>query len=220
MPEPGTMLTRDSLRLPLPSDWEIICGFDTGAFMGAAFGIIPPDSPDILITDEFPNYRYVSGDIERLDLSDPEWAKIVLSAYRQYRPRDTKLRGWVDQNSQFKRELHHYHIHLQSNKKHLELRVEILREYTQAKRIFLAPWLKVLPYEMELAKWPDEHTSAGQFVRLKKNDHLLDCVEHITSRRPRSKALIEPKKESFLERYLRENKWSRTVVGDPHLGRL
>ena len=214
------MLSRKDLQLPLRPGWDMIVGYDTGAFMSACFGIIVPDSLDILITDEFPNYRYISGDIERLDISDPEWAREVVAAYHEYRPGITKVRGWVDQNSQFKRELAHYNLHLRSNMIDLDVRVEVLREYTQAKRIWFAPWLKVLPYEMENARWPEEHTSAGRFSRIKTNDHTLDCVEHIVSRRPRSKALINPKKETFLERYLRENKWHRPVIGDAHLGRL
>lgn len=214
------MLTRDDLRTPLSDGSQLLVGFDTGAYMSCCFGLMLPESLDIFIIEEFPNYHYVGGEIERLDISDPEWARTILDAYKTFVPHKSKCRGWVDENSQFKQELLHYGLVLTGNHRGLELRVEITREYTQHNHLWLAPWLKILPYEFEQATWPDEHTSAGKFVREKHNDHTLDCVEHICSRRPRSRKFIRPKRESFLERHLREHRTISPHVGDPHLGRL
>ena len=216
------MLSPDTLRTPLPPDWDLIVACDTGTYMSAIIAAVCPDPHSIFALEEFPNYRYVSNEIELLGLSVPEWARWVHAAYQRYRP-CTKVHLWADPNSQFKTELAHYNLHLQSNFRQLELRVEIAREYLQAQnpeRCFLAPWLKILPYELEHAEWPDETTSAGKFVRIKRDDHTLDCFEHICSRRPRSKLLLREKKETFLQRYLREHRRESVTSGDPHLGRL
>ena len=214
------MLSLKDLRRPLPENWQLLVGFDTGAFMNAAFGVMPPESLDIFIVAEFPNYRYIANEAERLDLTDPQWARWVYASYKTFMPNKTKCRGWVDPNSQFKQELRNYKLMLIGNQRGLELRVEITREYLQSDHLHFAPWLSVIPYEFEHAKWPDEHTAAGTFVREKRNDHGLDCVEHICSRRPRMKALIAPRQESFKERYLREHRYPIQPVLDPHLGRL
>jgi hypothetical protein len=213
------MLSPSDLRRPLPDNWTLLVGFDTGAFMNCAFGVMPPESLDIFIVQEFPNYRYVAGEPERLDITDPVWAKQIRTAYRSFLPNKTKCRGWVDPNSQFKAELKNYGLMLIGNKRHLELRVEITREYLQNGHLHFAPWLSIIPYEFERAVWPEEHTNAGQFLRLKQYDHGLDCVEHICSRRPRMRQMVEPRRESFIERHLREHRYVRSSVVDPHLGR-
>lgn len=216
------MLTFDDLARPLPNDHQLLVGFDTGTYMAAAFTLITPDPYSAITIAEFPNYRYVGGEIELLGMSNPEWARAVHAAYNRLKPGSTKVHGWVDSNTQFKAELANYGLVLHGNNKQLELRVEIAREYINAHdppRFYLAPWLSVLPYEMENAQWPDEATSAGRFVRLKHHDHTLDCVEHVLSRRPRTRLLNRERKESFLERFLRENRRADRKVGDPHLGR-
>lgn len=206
----------------LPAGWDLLCACDTGTYMSALFMGVCPDPYGLLALEEFPNYRYVSNEIELLGMSVPEWARWVYKAHQRYK-QATKIHLWADPNSQFKTELAHYGLHLQSNFRGLELRVELAREYMQAKDpqlLFLAPWLKILPYELEHAEWPDETTSAGKFVRIKRDDHTLDCLEHCCSRRPRSKRLRPRKQESFLDRYLRENKSHIPKIADPHLGRL
>jgi hypothetical protein len=219
------MLSFDDLSIP--DDWPLLLGVDTGAYMSALLVAFCPDPYAALALAEFPNYRYVGGEIELLGSANSEWARTVVNAYRHLRPGTSRVHGWVDQNSQFKQELSHYGLALQSNLRKLELRVEISREYVQAHdppRFYLAPWLSVLPYEMEYAHWPDEATSAGKFERIKQNDHTLDCLEHVLSRRPRTKAVLGPVKESFLDRYLREHgrpdRVLRHGAGDPHLGRV
>lgn len=216
-------LSSASLRTPLPTDWELICGCDTGTYMAASFIAIPPgDSPSALVIEEFPNYRYVSHEIELLGMSIPEWARFVYRRFRAYRPGVERCKLWADPNTQFRAELRHYKLDLLPNHRGDALRVEVAREYMMAKdpqRLFLAPWLEVLPYEIEAAKWPDDTTSAGKFMRIKHHDHLLDTVEHALSRRPRSAALIEEKKLSFLEQQFRQHRQQMPRHADIHLGR-
>lgn len=215
------MLSPKDLRRPLMPGWQLIAGVDTGTYMSASFWLFPPDTFDAFCVQEFANYRYVGGEIELLGYSVPEWSRAVLDEYHRYVPGVSKLRAWADQNSQFKTELLHYGLVLMSNLRKLELRVEISREYVNNRRAHLAPWLSVLPYEMENARWPDEATSAGKFERIKQDDHTLDTMEHVLSRRPRHKSMVKEKNESFIDRFLRQNKSPdlepRT---DTHLGRL
>ena len=66
-----------------------------------------------------------------------------------------------------------------------EKRTDTAREYFKQYKVWLAPWLSVLPFELENAKWPAEASAAGKFARIKDRDHTLDCLEHVLSRRPR-----------------------------------
>lgn len=220
---------------PLPDDWSLIVGADTGTYMSASFTAIPPgDEPCAIVLCEFPNYRYVAHEIELLGYSIPEWAKYVMRAYHYLQPRKDRCTAWADPNTQFRAELAHYGIDLKSNTRKLELRVEITREYMQSvipanpqlgryealPRLLFAPWLEIIPYEFEHAKWPDGTTGAGKFERIKEHDHSLDTVEHALSRRPRSKAIHRSGKQSFLESYLQQHKLPGAAKGDPHLGLL
>lgn len=215
---------RSKFRLrPLPPGWKFYFAADTGTYMSGAFTVFPPDSLDAFVVETFPNYRYVGGEIELVGYSVPEWSRWVTDTWKQYIPGKSKLKGVVDENSQFKTELQNYNINVHGNPVKLELRVEITREYFQNRRIHLAPWLDgVLAYEIEHAVWPDDTNSAGKFERVKEQDHTLDCIEHICSQRPRNKKLTQSKRESFKERFLRENRWTDRMPGreDPHLGRL
>ena len=209
---------------PLPDDWDLVVGADTGTYMSAVFVAIPPgDSPAAVAIAEFPNYRYVATAIELLGLSTPEWARQVYRAFRYFRPRTERCKAWADPNTQFRAELAHYGLDLRPNFRGPELRVEIAREYMQAhdpERVSLAPWLSVLPYEIEHAKWPEDTTSAGKFTRLKHHDHTLDCFEHALSRRPRGKTILRERKQSFLDKMLQQYGRPRESQGDPHLGTL
>src|SRR5579862_2067532 len=106
------MLSFESLRRPLPPDFSLHVGFDTGTYMSALFVAITPEPHEALVLAEFPNYRYVGGEIELLDISNPEWAHHIYRAYNQLRPHTTKVHGWVDTNTQFKRELARYGLML------------------------------------------------------------------------------------------------------------
>lgn len=210
--------------LKLPDGWPLLAGVDTGTYMSAALATINPDPYQLIILWEGPNYRYVGGEIDLLDLSNLEWAYQLKAAYNHLRPGHDRVTAWADQNTQFRQEMRRHGINLRGNNRKLEVRVEVLREYVQAKnppRFLMAPWLTVLPYEMEHAKWPEEHTVGGRYERIKIDDHTLDCVEHIASRRPRSKTFVQREPETFLERYLREHRRPdlphRHV--DVHLGR-
>lgn len=216
------MLSFDHLHA-LPPDWDLLVGADTGTYMGMVFCAICPDPYALLMVAEVPNYRYVSNEIELLGLSVPEWARLCHVIFRHLRPRETKLKAWADPNTQFRAELSHYDIHLLANERGPELRTEIAREYLHAvdpQRLYFAPWLQILPYEIEHAKWPDAVTGAGKFTRLKGDDHLLDPFEHVCSRRPRRKALTEQKKPSFLDQQLALHRRPIVQAGDPHLGHL
>lgn len=212
---------------PLPPDWELIIGADTGTYMSMVFGAVCPDPYALLMLAEVPNYRYVSNEIELLGFSVPEWSRTCLDIFRQLRPGVTKLKAWADPNTQFRAELEHYNIHLLSNARGPELRTEITREYMNARdesglpnRLYFAPWLAILPYEIEHAKWPEEVTGAGKFVRVKGDDHSLDCCEHICSRRPRRKVLQPVERRTFLQQQLDQHRRLDTVRADVHLGRL
>jgi hypothetical protein len=85
-------------------------------------------------------------------------------------------------------------------------------------RLLFAPWLDLIPYEIEHAKWPDGTTGAGKFERIKEHDHSLDCVEHALSRRPRSKHIFTSGKKSFLQQHWDAHR-TTNLGGDPHLGR-
>jgi hypothetical protein len=139
-------------------------------------------SGDAFVIEEFPNYRYVAGTPERDEqVSIPQWANQVSS-------RTYELGGrpnfWADPNSQFKGELRNYHMTLLPAKVPVETRTEIAREYFEHGKIFLAPWLAVLPFELENAAWPEEASLSGKFSRVKDRDHTLDPIEHILARRP------------------------------------
>lgn len=215
------MLQPSNLRRPVPSDWKVLFAADTGTYMSAGIILSPPGSADLFVVEEFPNYRYVGGQIELLGDSIPEWTRKVKATFALYRPGQTRIKGWCDENSQFKTELTHHGIHLRGNKRKLELRVEIAREYVQNHRVWFAPWLSVLPWEMEHAVWPDDTNSAGRFEREKENDHSLDWFEHILSRRPRNKALVQRKTKSFVAKELEQHKGWRALMRprvDAHLG--
>ena len=208
------------LRRPLPSTWRLLWAGDTGTYMSAACVAFPPDTFDAYVLAEFPNYRYVGGEIELLGESIPEWARVVTTA-NTLLTGSARVKGWCDENSQFKTELQNYNIHWQGNSRQLELRVEIAREYFQNRRVWMAPWLSVLPYELEHAVWPDDTNSAGRFNREKTNDHTLDCLEHILSRRPRHKHLVARKGKSFLQQQFDQHagwRLQQLARGDIHLG--
>ncbi len=215
------MLSPADLRRPIGPSWKFTMAGDTGTYMSALFVLFPPETLDAFVVEEFPNYRYVGGAIELLGDSVPEWARRVRSAAAAYTPGITRLKGWCDENSQFKEELKHYNIHLRGNSRKLELRVEIAREYFQNHRVWLAPWLSILPWELEHATWPDDTNSAGRFERVKESDHTLDCLEHILSRRPRAKHLQAAPRQSFVQREIaRHANWRALMApaGDTHLG--
>lgn len=207
-------MTPDALRLP--PGWELIAGADTGTYCSCVIAAVSPDPAICCVLYEIPNYRYVAGEYELLGLSSPQWAGHVVSAWQSLTSRD--CHAWADPNTQFREDLAHYGLRLLSNRRGLELRTEITREYFQHERIWLAPWLTVLPYELEQATWPND-TTAARFTRTKQKDHTLDCLEHLLSRRPRGKQIRREEKRTFLDQFLSQHR-APSSRRDPHLGRL
>lgn len=205
-------LSRDNLVIP--DGWTIVGGADTGTYYTALLVAFSPEG-EAYVIDEFPNYRYVAGAPERDEaLAVPAWATRVARASLQ-------LGGgsafWADPNSQFKGELRNYGIALLPAKVPVEARTEVTREYFEHKRIHLAPWLSVLPFELENAAWPEEASASGKFARIKDRDHTLDCLEHVLARRPFGRVLPSS---------LTKGSWAagaglkvRIQGGNSHLGR-
>ena len=209
----------DRAHLVVPDGWEVVGGADTGTFTSAVLIAFSPEG-EAFIIDELPNYRYVSGVIELNDsMTIPVWCEAVYKSGKQAGMGAVSL--WADKNSQFKREVNNqvnYSLLLESNLTPLEARTEISREYFQHDRVWLAPWLSVLPFELENARWPEEATSAGKYARVKDRDHTLDGMEHILSKRPRGRGVAPTSRpQTWAESVGLKKKSPHT---DPHLGQL
>lgn len=208
------MLSRTDLAIP--SGTTLVAGADTGSYLSGILVAMHHNTAFVL--EEFPNYQYAGGEIELLDISLPEWARKFVATVGTYTKRD-KVSAWADPNTQFRTELRRYKLNLLSNPHGLEVCVEVARSYFQADLVWLAPWLKILPYELEIARWPDDSTTAGKFERLKKNDHTLRCLEHVLSRHPRSVRQTAKREKRFVDK-LREQYGNQRLPRprDPHLG--
>lgn len=200
--------------LVIPEGWEIVGGADTGTYYSALLVAFSPEG-EAFVIDEFPNYRYIAGEAERDEsLSIPQWASGVAQRVRSLGGRTG---FWADPNSQFKGELRNYGIALLPARIPVEARTEITREYFEHSRIYLAPWITTLPFELENAKWPEEASLSGKFARVKDRDHTLDPLEHILARRPAGK---------IAENAKLTGSWALSKYGKPrsaaknvHLGR-
>ena len=205
----------DRRHLVIPEGWEIVGGADTGTYTSAVLAAFSPEG-EAFVLHEFPTYRYIAGVPERDEsLTIPGGAARVGQVCGLLHTRPVL---WADRNSQFKRELMNYDIHLLADKTPAEARTEITREYFEHGRIWLAPWLTVLPFELENAKWPEAATSAGKFMRIKDRDHTLDCLEHILARRPKGEwATVTKKATTWAENWVGK---PRRVYqsSNPHLG--
>jgi len=180
LPENAT--TRENFKVP--SDWRIEIGADTGTYCAAVVVGISPEGQAFLL-DELTNYTYVAGTPE-LDPSGSllSWAQALVRMAALWK---TRPMAWADANSQFKQEFLHHGVYLQPNHRGREVRTEAARQYFQHDQLFLAPWLEILPFEIEAAQWPDRTSASGKYQRLKSNDHALDCMEHVLSRHPRAR---------------------------------
>jgi len=198
----------------LPPGWTLEGGADTGTFYSALLVAFSPEG-FAFVVDEFPNYRYLGGQPERReDLSIPQWAYGVQRRFGELARKSANL--WADPNSQFKAELKNYGVFLLPAKVPVETRTEVTREYFEHGRIFLAPWLDVLPFEIENAAWPEEASATGKFARVKDRDHTLDPLEHILARRPFGRRLPEKVPGTWASSmgYRKKNRWA----GNTHLG--
>jgi len=172
----------------IPDGWTVEGACDTGAHMGGLLVAFSPKGVAFALA-EFPNYHYINTEIEVDEsTSIPQWAGDLKGGMDHFGVR------WLlaDRNSQFKRELRNYDITLLPATTALEARTEIARTYLQQSDLFLAPWLRILPYELENAQWPEETSQAGKFQRIKRNDHTLDCLEHILAKHPKGRGLSAP----------------------------
>lgn len=204
----------DRAHFHLPPGWDVVSGADTGTFYTALTVAFSPDG-DAFVIDEFPNYRYTAGHPEREEsITIPQWSRSVLQGLGKLGARGTL---WADSNSQFRRELSAYGITLLASRLPFEARTEIAREYFQHGKVFLAPWLSILPFELENASWPEEASAAGKYGRVKDRDHTLDCLEHILSRRPRGRGVDASKPAG---RWIDQFGKMKTGSVDPHLGRF
>lgn len=203
------------LDIRLPDGWEVVGGADTGTNMSALLVAFSPEG-EAFVLGEFPNYDYRAGSIERDEqVTIPGWARLVGAALGSL---GSKAALWADQNSQFKVELRNYGIFLEANRTPLEARTEIAREYFQNGRVWLAPWLRILPFELENAAWPEEASASGKFARVKDRDHTLDCLEHVLSRRPSGKWLeTKPRFGTWIEGFVGK-KFADRRKADIHLG--
>lgn len=203
---------RDSLVIP--DGWTITGAVDTGTFTsGLLVGFDPEGVAYVL--GEFPNYRYVAGEPERNEqLTIPQWARGIVGDSLKIGGRSSFL---ADANSQFKGELRNYGLTLLPAKVGVEARTEITREYFEHGRIYLAPWLEVLPFELENAAWPEEASATGKFARVKDRDHTLDCLEHILAKRPFGRQLVPYKPKSWADSMGFKRHGSS---GNVHLGRF
>ena len=213
------MLTADSLRIP--RSWEIFAGADTGTYMGGCIAAIDPNY-ELYLLEEFPNYRYTGdGTIELVGMTVGEWMKWFGLRMRHWTRRRSGNRAWVDYNTQFTTEIA-YGFGFRRNKKLLELRTEITREYLRNGRIHFMPWIKTIPYEMEEAAYPEQESAGtGKYQRIKHKDHCLDGLEHICSRRPHpefDESLTKPK--TGIEKLIEDNKRLSAPRTDVHMGAL
>jgi hypothetical protein len=202
---------RERAHLHIPDGWEIVHGADTGTYYTALTVAFSPTG-EAFVLDEYPNYRYVAGSPERDEaITIPQWARGVSANLVGKRPN-----FWADPNSQFKAELRNYGLNLMPARVPVEARTEITREYFQNGRIWLAPWLQILPFELENAQWPEEASSTGKFQRVKDRDHTLDCLEHVLARRPSGKITAPSGKTGrWLTSYFKQSPSQRQNV---HLG--
>lgn len=211
------MLKPDTLRIP--RNWEIIAGADTGTYMGGAICAIDPNY-ELYVLEEFPNYRYTGdGTIELIGMTVGEWMKWFGTRLRHYTKQKSGNHAWADYNTTFKTEVG-WGFRFRGNKKPLELRTEITREYNRNGRLHFMPWLEVIPYEMEEAHYPEEESpGTGKFQRIKKKDHCLDGVEHVCSRRPHPDFDESQKRtETGIRAIVSQNMRLEARGQDPHLG--
>lgn len=205
----------------LPDGWTVHAAADTGSYNSGLIAFISPDK-HAFVVEEHPNYQYSGGEIELLGMTVGEWSRSFAERIRYWTKRP-KARAWVDQNSQFKSECALHGLYLDSNPIKLEVRTEISREYFQHSAVWLAPWLRVLPYELEEAKWAPQ-TAGGKNEREKEKDHTLDGLEHILSRRPRTKYHLQREAPKSMLEQLKQlvtpHPVNRGPRYDPHLGRF
>lgn len=197
-------------NLDLPPNWRVAAGGDTGTLSSWVIVAFSDHDPvQAYVLSEAPNYKYVGTEVEGPIMSIFEWYQLVKEECRFY---GCRQEAWADFNSQFKEDASFNGITLVPGFRKLQLRTERTRALFQHDRIFFAPWLTVLPREVEIAKWPEDDTSE----RLKVNDHSLDALEHVCSQRLAGKVVERPKHSRIRERILRERGVDPSKAANPY----
>lgn len=202
-------------RLQLPPETQFQLGAYVGRFSSAVILALLPDYP-VLVVSEIPNYHYVGdGEIELSGMTTVEWGESVVREWRSFAGKDARCTAIVDPDTEFSKEMKRCKLHLRKNLKHgPELRVEVMREYFHENKIFLAPWLKILPYEIQAAKWPPEE-SVKFSVRAPGRDYTLCSLEQVISRRPLAKAIPKEERPHWIAQRIKDHS---VKIDDPHLG--
>lgn len=199
-------------HLVIPNGWSLVNGADTGTFYTGLIVAFDPEGAAFVL-DEIPNYAYVAGEAERdEEITIPAWANRVHATCARWAAPPVFR---ADGNSQFKAELRNYGITLLGSNLMRETRTEITREFFQHGAIWFAPWLRVLPFEIENAAWPDDVSASGRYERVKDRDHTLDCLEHVLSARPRGRYIIPDRTPRTWAQTFGKGRRPHT---NPHLG--
>ena len=209
-------MTREHLRLPSNTQFQI--GASVGRFSSAVIIALIHGYP-IFVVDEIPNYHYVGdGEIELAGLTTVEWGEAVVRTWRSFAG-NVACSAWVDPDTEFTKEMRRCKLRLARNYHHgPELRVEITREYFHDNKIFLAPWLSILPNEISRARWPPEESSAYK-VRATGQDYTLSALEQVISRRPEAKAALKRPATHWIQQRIEQNQGQMDKT-DVHLGKL
>lgn len=212
--DPNGPLTRDNFKWP--RHWDVLAGADTGTYYTAAF-VGFAENGDAFVLDELPNYRYVAGQIETdPNITISQWSERFLDTAEAW---GCKPMAYADQNSQFKREFRLHGITLLTGMPQRETRTEIAREYFQHGKVWFLPWVTVLPFEVEKAQFPEAVTGGGKMERVKKDDHTLDPLEHVLSKRPQSPPKPKKTRQRWIDQQL--GGLARPKIpqpADPHWG--
>jgi hypothetical protein len=182
--DPTRPATPDNLKVP--SYFIPEAGADYGTYHSALQCVADEDG-NLFVLFEFANYHYVSGTPERiLEFGLDDFGRnVTRSQERIGVPGKWWYRG--DENSQWIAELDHVGIKSISGEPDIERRTEVLRTLLNRGKVFLAPWLSLLPQELEWSHYPPRLSTTGRNRRVKKNDHVLDCLEHIACFRPEAR---------------------------------
>lgn len=212
-------MKREFLTLPPHTEYSMGARL-FGRFYSAVILAAIPEYP-VLVVSEIPNYHYVGdGEIELKGMTPIEWAENVVREFRSFAGKDARCSAWADPTTEYDPDVRRRSkLYLKLNlKRGPEIRTSTLREYFQENRIFLMPWLTVLPYEIGRARWPDESAKTYQ-VRATDHDYTLSALEQAISKRPKGTELATQKATSLLER-LRQDRGIQARKYDPHLGRM
>lgn len=208
-------MKREDLKFPFGT--YFMMGAKLGRFSSACISALVPGREDVLVVAEVPNYHYVGdGEIELLGLSPTQWAEKVVEEWKFFEPARRAV-AIIGEDDAFDKALKRTKLSFAKNmRRKPEVRTEVTREFFEMKRVYLTPWLTVLPYELYKAKWPPEASGRGN-ERVEGQDYTLTGLEHVLSRRPRPKKVREAKRTTFVQQIIDQQvKLPRRL--DSHMG--